>query len=263
VVVVRPRHRDPARGRPLDSRALDAAEYARIAAVEDDHWWYRNTRALVAELLAPWLGRDQRGLDAGCGPGGNGAWLARHGSVVGTDIADDALAFVRDNRPQIMPVRADLQALPFVGASFDHVIAITVLYTVEDDTRAMDELARVLRPGGVAAFVEPAFESLRRAHDTTVHSRRRYRREQLVALATAHGLRVRRATYAYAFLAAPAAALSLVDRVRPASTGGSESDVERRTLDAVFAPMAHAERSLLRRHDLPVGTSVVVLATRD
>ena len=58
---------------------METEEYARIAAVEDDHWWYRNTRALVGEMLAPWLGRDQRTLDAGCGPGGNGAWLAAHG----------------------------------------------------------------------------------------------------------------------------------------------------------------------------------------
>jgi ubiquinone/menaquinone biosynthesis C-methylase UbiE len=57
------------------------------------------------------------------------------------------------------------------------VIAITVLYTVADDTLAMHELARVLRPGGAAVFVEPTFESLRRAHDTAVHSRRRYRHQ--------------------------------------------------------------------------------------
>jgi SAM-dependent methyltransferase len=189
--------------------------------------------------------------------------LARHGTVVGTDIATDALRFVHDNRPEMLPARADLQALPFATGSFDHVIAITVLYTVTDDARAMHELARVLRPGGAAVFLEPAFESLRRAHDTTVHSRRRYRREELAGLAAAAGLTPRRVTYAYSFLAPPAAALGLVDRVRPPAAGASESDVERRALDAAFAPLARAERRLLRRHDLPVGTSAIVLATRD
>lgn len=261
MVVVGPRRRDPPRRRPLDSRVLELEEYARIAAVEDDHWWYRNTRALVAELLAPWLGHGQRSLDAGCGPGGNGVWLAAHGTVFGVDISPDALAYVHANRPEMLPARADLEALPFADQSFDQIVAITVLYTVADDTRAMRELARVLRPGGAAVFVEPAFEALRRAHDSTVHSRRRYRRDGLVQLARAAGLTARRATYAYAFLAPPAAALGLVDRIRKAPP--TESDVERRTLDRAFAPLARAERRVLTRHDLPFGTSAIVLATRD
>lgn len=255
--------------RSLDSRALELAEYARIASVEDDHWWYRNTRALVAELLEPFLastspltaGSRRRSLDAGCGPGGNGVWLAEHGTVFGVDIAPEALAYVSANRPEMIPARASLEALPFADASFDQVVAITVLYTVADDARAMHELARVLRPGGAAVFVEPAFEALRRAHDSTVHSRRRYRRNGLVQLARDAGLTERRATYAYSFLAPPAAALGLVDRVRTAPP--SESDVERRTLDRAFAPMARAERRLIRRHDIPFGTSAVLLATRD
>jgi SAM-dependent methyltransferase len=182
---------------------------------------------------------------------------------VGTDIATEALEFVHENRPEVLPVRADLEALPFGAASFDHVIAITVLYTVADDARAIGELARVLRPGGAAVFVEPAFEALRRHHDTTVHSRRRYRREELAALARAAGLRPRRITYAYSFLTPPAAALSALDRVRPTTGGGSDSDIERRALDRAFAPLARAERRILQRRDLPVGTSAIVLATRD
>jgi hypothetical protein len=52
---------------------VEVDEYARIAAAEDDHWWYRNTRALARDLLGPWLTQYPRILDAGCGPGGNGA----------------------------------------------------------------------------------------------------------------------------------------------------------------------------------------------
>ena len=89
---------------------MEVHEYARIAAVEDDHWWYRNTRALVADQLGAELAtrRDLRILDAGCGPGGNGAWLAEHGVVVGVDRARDALRFVRERRPQLTPVLGDL-----------------------------------------------------------------------------------------------------------------------------------------------------------
>jgi len=244
---------------------VEIEEYARIAAVEDAHWWYRSTRALVADLLASHLQADAalRILDAGCGPGGNGAWLAEHGAVVGVDISPDALAFVRARRPGTRPVRGSITALPLASASVDVAIAVTVLYTVDDDVAAVHELARVLRPGGALVLVEPAFDALRRGHDDVVHGKRRYRRGRLRALVEAAGLRTERATYAHSFLAPPAAALGALDRVRrSSSTPPDESDVDRRTLDRMFAPLAAQERRWLAHHDVAVGTSLLLLATK-
>ena len=244
---------------------MEVEEYARIAAAEDEHWWYRNTRALVADLVGPWLPRARRILDAGCGPGGNGAWLAPHGTVVGVDISPHALAYVRARRPETIPVLASLTDLPFPDRSFDVVVGITVLYTVDDDERAFGELARVLAPGGAVLLFEPAFEILRRGHDVTVHGRRRYRRADLVDRALATGLTPRRATYAYSFLAPPAAVLGGVDRLRarttPATTPATGSDLERRSLDRFFAPLARRERRVLATRDVPIGTSVILVAT--
>ena len=249
---------------------MEIEEYARIAAVEDAHWWYRNTRALVADLLADRLRTPRiepdaalRILDAGCGPGGNGAWLAEHGEVVGVDLSPDALAFVSARRPGTRPVRGSVTALPLASASVDVAIAVTVLYAVDDDVAAVHELARVLRPGGAIVLVEPAFDSLRRGHDDVVHGKRRYRRGRLRALVEAAGLCTERATYAYSFLAPPAAALGALDRVRrPSSAPPDESDVDRRGLDRVFAPLAAQERRWLARHDVAVGTSLFLLATK-
>jgi SAM-dependent methyltransferase len=241
---------------------MEVEEYARIAAAEDDHWWYRNTRALMADLLGPWLQAGLRILDAGCGPGGNGAWLARHGYVVGFDLASEALEFVHARRPATAPVRASADRLPFDEETFDVAIAITLLYAVPDDTAAVRDLARVLRPGGALLLFEPAFASLRRGHDVAVHGLRRYRRWGLARLAERAGLRVLRSTYAYSFLTPPAALLALRDRQSSRAGGDSQSDLERRALDRVFAPLAKAERAWLTRHDLPIGTSAVVVATR-
>jgi SAM-dependent methyltransferase len=242
---------------------MELEEYARIAAAEDEHWWYRNTRALMADLLAPWLRNGQLILDAGCGPGGNGAWLARYGHVVGADLSLDALRFVQARRPGTSPVQASITGLPFASGSFDVAIAITVVNCVPDDAHAVRELARVLKPSGVLLLFEPAFEQLRRAHDVTVHTVHRYRRDGLAARAGAAGLRPVRATYAYSFLAAPAAALHLLERGKlNEGPGDKGSDVERRWLDRVFAPLATMERRWLGRRDVPVGTSAIVVATK-
>ena len=244
---------------------MEIEEYARIAAAEDDHWWYRNTRAVMADLLGPWLragATPGRVLDAGCGPGGNGAWLAAHGVVVGADLSRDALAYVCARRPTTAPVCATLERLPFADAAFDVVAAITVLYCVADDQAALDELARVVKPGGVVLLMEPAFRWLTRAHDKTVHSQRRYTRSGLVARVRHAGLRVARATYLYSFLVPPAALLALAERLRPHAAAEAGSDVERRSLDPVFARLGRAERAWLRQYDLPFGTTVAVVADR-
>jgi ubiquinone/menaquinone biosynthesis C-methylase UbiE len=242
---------------------MEVEEYARIAAAEDDHWWYRNTRALMADLLDPWLGTGQRILDAGCGPGGNGAWLAAHGRVIGVDLVRDALEFVQARRPTTIPVQASADRLPFDDDAFDVAVAITLINGVPDDVGAVSELVRVLRPGGAVLLLEPAFRSLRRAHDVTVHSLRRYRRDELAGLAERAGLRVRRATYSYSFLVPPAALLAAFEYRRSRAGGDAGSDVERRALDWLFAPLAKAERRWLTRRDIPVGTSAIVVATRD
>jgi SAM-dependent methyltransferase len=54
-------------------------------------------------------------------------------------------------------VRGDAQRLPFPDASFDRIIASEVMEHVGDDITAMNEMARVLAPGGAIAVTVPAF----------------------------------------------------------------------------------------------------------
>ena len=208
---------------------MDESEYHRIAAAEDDHWWYRSTRGLVRELLAPWLRPGLRAIDVGAGPGGNGAWLAAHGTVTALDVEPVALAYVRHRRPELQPVRGSATALPFASGTIDLALVLTVLYHVADDTAAVAEVRRVLRPGGVACFVEPAFPSLHREHDVLTHGLRRYRRPQLAELVRTAGLEPQRATYAKSFLFPPAALLAGAQRLR--GGGAPRDDAPRSDLE--------------------------------
>jgi SAM-dependent methyltransferase len=54
-------------------------------------------------------------------------------------------------------VRGDATAMPFPGGSFDCVIAAEVLEHIPGDQQAMNEIARVLAPGGIAAVTVPAW----------------------------------------------------------------------------------------------------------
>lgn len=240
---------------------MQLEEYDRIAGSEATHWWYRATRAVMSDALTPWLRPGIDVLDAGCGPGGNGAWLLPWGRVVGLDTSPEALRLLRERHPAVEAVEGTVEAMPFPDAAFDVVLAITVLNLVEDDAAAAGEIARVLRPGGVSLVLEPALPALRRGHDEVVHSRRRYRVSELASRLAAQGLVVRRATYCHSYLAPPAAVLALLDQ-RRSREAQARSDLERPRFDTVFSALASAERRLLRRHDMPFGLSALVVAER-
>jgi len=53
-----------------------------------------------------------------------------------------------DARTYLQLASADLEVLPFRSASFDRVVAMTVLCFMENPEVAVEEMARLLKPGG-------------------------------------------------------------------------------------------------------------------
>jgi SAM-dependent methyltransferase len=101
--------------------------------------------ARCAELLPP----EGPVLDVGAGTGHSAALLAPRESVA-VDV--DAKALRGQDRTTVV---ADMRALPFPDATFGSAIAVQSIEHVPDPERALAEIARVLRPGGVAAIVTP------------------------------------------------------------------------------------------------------------
>jgi SAM-dependent methyltransferase len=237
---------------------VERDEYERMAATEQRHWWYVAMRTLLAEQLGPLLPPGGRLLDAGGGTGATGAWLASHGRLVATDLEPRALALYRDGHPDVADLAvADLARLPFAADAFDAALCVTVLYhaAVTSPAAAVGELARVVRPGGLVALVEPGVRRLRRAHDRQTHAGRRFSRGDLRRLLVDNGLEVVRATGAYTFLVPPAAVLAVTGRE------GSSSDLDRddRGLRGALPALARAERALLRHAAVPFGLSVLAI----
>lgn len=86
-----------------------------------------------------------------------------------------------------LTIRADCQHLPFRDRCADLVICTEVLEHVPDFTAALNEIARVLRPGGALVLTMPLLWG--------VHETQDFRRLTAVALARtldAHGFSVRR-----------------------------------------------------------------------
>ena len=128
-------------------------------------------REAAIELLGAGPGRC---LDLGCGTGLALPLLVDAGwDVVGTDASSDQLASARARSPESTLLRADAHELPFADGELDGVVSILTHTDFDDVFAVFGEVQRVLRPGGVFAYVgvHPCFGSPyieRRAHEPSL-----------------------------------------------------------------------------------------------
>lgn len=119
-----------------------------------------------AAFFVPYLTPAMHVLDCGCGPGGITVTLAAlvpQGRVVGVDIEDRQLDMGRREARQRGIDNAEfhhasLYALPFADGTFDAVLAHAVLYHLAEPMKALRELWRVLKPGGVIGLRDADFD---------------------------------------------------------------------------------------------------------
>ncbi|MCX6024463.1 MAG: class I SAM-dependent methyltransferase [Chloroflexi bacterium] len=243
---------------------MDPEQYRIMYEAEDRHWWYVGMRGITFALLDQYVppGSARRVLDAGCGAGANLEALRRYGPTTGVDISPLALELAR-TRPGARLTAGSIDRLPFADGVFDLVTCFDVIYhlQVQEDAAALREFRRVLRPGGVLFLRAPAFELLRAAHDTAVHTRQRYQVGPLRAKIEAAGFGTLRATYANTLLFPLAAGMRLAQRLTGHS-GDHEGDVKPAAppVNAALRGVLGAEALLLRRFDFPVGVSAVCVA---
>jgi 2-polyprenyl-3-methyl-5-hydroxy-6-metoxy-1,4-benzoquinol methylase len=107
-----------------------------------------------AALLAP----GRRVLDAGCGTGFGTEMLARAGAAraEGFDVNLEVVEHARSRAGEVATFGVgDLEQIPHAEGSFDLVTCFEAIEHVENPLRALDELRRVLAPGGVLLASTP------------------------------------------------------------------------------------------------------------
>jgi SAM-dependent methyltransferase len=110
------------------------------------------------------LGPEQLLVDLACGAGGPGLWAAKESdaSLIGVDLSVEATKRASERigplgmSGKAMFRQGSFDATGLESASADGVMSVDALQYVPDKTKALAEVARIVRPGGRFAFV--AFE---------------------------------------------------------------------------------------------------------
>lgn len=103
---------------------------------------------------------DSKVLDAGCGNGKNIKYFNDKCNIIGIDNCSDFVKICNDRGYNV--INSDIRNLSFENNSFDFIISIAVIHHFdkeEDRIMSINELIRVLKPGGKLLFTVWAFES--------------------------------------------------------------------------------------------------------
>ena len=253
-------------------------EHEQMYRVEARHFWFTGTRRVILAALERALGADRlapssplpppRLLDLGCGTGFTLTQLPPGVRATGLDYSPTALRLARRRATSASLVRGSAYALPFGDGAFDAALALDVLEHLGDDRAAARELARVVRPGGVAIVTVPAFQELWSPHDEALDHQRRYRLHEIEAVVRDAGLTVEHATYYNFFLFPVVAAARMVERARtaiglaPSEASGADLRVPPAPLNALLRTVLGSERAIAPRMRLPIGVSCLVVARK-
>jgi SAM-dependent methyltransferase len=197
---------------------MQPQEYISLYDLEDDFWWFAGMREITAALLDPICGnakKERLVVDVGCGTGVNLEWLRRYtaaGQIIGVDLMADALNFCR-RRGRENLIQASATDLPLATAAVDLVTSFDVLACprgANADQTCLDEMYRILRPGGIAFVRAAAYSWMRGEHDRATNSIRRFTLGGLREKMTHSGFEILRATYANTWLLPIAAMRRLV-----------------------------------------------------
>jgi SAM-dependent methyltransferase len=171
---------------------MRATTYAAEAEAEANHWWFVGRRRMFARMVGEMaLSPHASILDVGTSTGTNLRMLLELGyrKVQGLDLSPEAQRYCAEKGLGDVRLGSILD-LPFDDQAFDLVLATDVIEHVDQDDVALQEVHRVLKPGGRTIITVPAFMALWGPQDVASEHRRRYRKHELLERIERAGLEV-------------------------------------------------------------------------
>lgn len=135
--------------RGVDSKQDVATAFGRASTGYRDSPVHRGGRDL--RLLSEWAKDASIALDIATGAGHTGNALKRAGvdEVIVVDLAPEMVSMAQSSFPLLRGVVGDAEALPFADNTFDAVSCRIAAHHFPDPEAFVDEVARILVPGGV------------------------------------------------------------------------------------------------------------------
>jgi len=244
---------------------LPDAHVKSLASLESGYWWYEGrlhwARKLIEQMTAPTGESILCYADFGCGTGGFVNRIHRTFKI--------PKAWAVDGDPNVLKHVSTLSGVRIHQQDFaqplslpdtpDLVTCMDVIEHLEDDVSFLEQVYRILRPGGHLLVSVPALPSLFSSWDTHLGHHRRYTAKTIRETLNKSGFKVKRVGYMWSALVLPGYYRKWKDKHTKEELEFPEVGKITNSLLVQYAKMECLLRDFV---NLPFGTSLVVSATK-
>lgn len=184
-------------------------------------------------------------------------------SLIGADYIFGPLKGLASRMPNIPIMQFDLRSCPLPDECVDGITCLNVLEHIDDHEAAMEEIYRILKPGGIAHVEVPAGPGLFDIYDEYLMHHRRYRMKDLVIMAKQDGFNIFRKTHLGAFVYLPFALVKLRNKRKLKWSNSAKEkfvtqQIQNTGASSIFKILVWAESRLGKLISFPLGIRCVI-----
>ncbi|MDX3967634.1 MAG: class I SAM-dependent methyltransferase [Bradyrhizobium sp.] len=239
---------------------MQPVHYDELADLDLHYWWFRVRFNYASRLLLGAVAKPDLVVDLGCGTGGFLHHLTQFAGLLPSQVLgiepDERAASVASRRG--LPIRQmapDDIALAQIPQPADVICLLDVLEHIEDAPAALQQIRKLVRPGGYIVILVPALTALWSEWDVRLGHKRRYSRATLEAQLIEGGWEPIRSRYLFSAMTIPG--LVRAKLINSNSLSATEFPRVSPLLNRVLTRIFEIET---RFPSLPFGTSVAALA---
>lgn len=233
-------------------------QYAIMAKLENTHWWFLSKREYIRALIPANI-HTRRILDIGAGTGGTTQFLSQWGKVTGIEHSAYAVKYLKNKHIRFIDTSIHTYRIP--KNSYDTVFTLDVLYhkAIPDDRVILKKIYDALPSGGLLCIADCALPSFMGPHDIAMGARTRYTKQELTTKVEDVGFTIIRSSYLYFFVFPLFVLQRMMCKLYPLETVSLPPG----WINSLLISLCAMEAKILRYIDMPIGSSVFVLAKKD
>lgn len=233
---------------------MDEIELSSLAENEEFHWWFTERRNLL-RVWAAQLPAHTHLLDIGAGVGTQSRLLKDEFGFHVTAVEQSTYGSNKCRESGLETLQDNAINLSLDNETIDAVIAMDVLEHVQEDTKALSEIHRVLKDDGIFFITVPAFQFMWSKHDEAVQHVRRYSKREIIHKIRGAGFLVTNIRYWNSILFP----IAIIKRLL--NLGKSDLNTPPQTINYILTRVIRVERKNKYCGYLP-GTSIILTARK-